>query len=165
MATRTGVGYSEQTDSAEAGWEAARQAILRTGGACDLALLFATSRHDPARLRDAVRSVIGERTRLVGGYAFGVLTGDRLGYNGSQVGVAVLSSDDIRFDVVSTGDLDRGERAAGLRLGAAAARGGAAAEHGHTAARRHKGVARRVANHRRSRHDGRSAVRPHPPVA
>jgi hypothetical protein len=120
MATRTGVGFSEQTDSAEAGREAARLAIARTGGACDMALLFATSRHDPAQLRDAVRSVIGERARLVGGYAFGVITGDRLGYNGSQVGVAVLSSDDVRFDVVSTGDLDHGERAAGLRLGAAA---------------------------------------------
>jgi hypothetical protein len=120
MGTRAGVGFSERTDSADAGREAARQALARSGGECDLALLFATSRHDPARLSDAVRSVIGEHARLVGGRAFGVITGDHLGYNGAQVGVAAFSSDDVRFDVASAGDLDRGEHAAGLRLGAAA---------------------------------------------
>jgi hypothetical protein len=120
MGTWAGVGFSERTDSAEAGGEAARQALADMRGGCDLALLFATSRHDPARLRDAVRSVIGERARLVGGSAFGLITGDRLGYNGSQVGVAAFSSDDVHFDVVSASALDRGEHAAGVRLGAAA---------------------------------------------
>jgi hypothetical protein len=120
MATTSGVGFSDLTDSTEAGREAARAALARSGGACDLALLFATSRHDPTRLRDAVRSVVGARARVVGGCAFGVLTADRLGYDGSQVGVATFASDDVRFDVVSTSELDRGPHQAGLRLGAAA---------------------------------------------
>jgi hypothetical protein len=120
MATTSGVGFSDLTDSMEAGREAAREALARTGGACDLALLFATSRHDPARLRDAVRSVVGARARIVGGCAFGVLTADHVGYDGSQVGVAAFASDDVRFDVVSTSELDRGPYQAGLRLGAAA---------------------------------------------
>jgi hypothetical protein len=120
MTTTTGVGFSDLTDSTVAGREAAREALARSGGRCDLALLFATSRHDPTRLRDAVRSVVGTRARVVGGCAFGVLTADHLGYDGSQVGVATFASEDVRFDVVSTSEIDRGQHEAGLRLGAAA---------------------------------------------
>ena len=94
MPSFAGVGYSEKIDSVEAGTEAARAAMEQLGSAsCDLAMLFSTSRHDPKKLAQAVRSVIGKKTKLIGGYAIGIVTADHLGYDGFQVGVAVIRSD------------------------------------------------------------------------
>jgi hypothetical protein len=118
MSTRAGVGYSENPDSMEAGKEAAGNALAKAGiDKCDLALLFSTSRQDPSLLRDGVRSMIGPSTRLIGGYGFGVITNDRLGYDGFQVGVAVLSSDSVQVDMFIQGGLTNNEFTAGVDLG------------------------------------------------
>ncbi|MDQ4045409.1 MAG: FIST C-terminal domain-containing protein [Chloroflexota bacterium] len=117
-ATRAGVGYSENPNSQEAGAEAARAALANAGiERCDLALLFTTSKHDPHAVLDGVHSVIGPDTRLVGGYAVGIITNDRLGYEGHQVGVAVLSSGTMKAKLFIELGLDRDERAVGARLG------------------------------------------------
>lgn len=116
--TRAGVGYSEDPDSTLAGSEAAR-AALEDGriDRADLVLLFSTEKHDPVRLRDGVRSVVGSRPRLLGGYSMGIATRDHLGYDGFQVGVAALSSDSVRIDAfIQEGILDN-EYAAGIALG------------------------------------------------
>jgi small ligand-binding sensory domain FIST len=119
MSTSVGVGFSDLSDSFAAGVAAARAALHRAGtGACDLAWLFATSKHDAARLRDGVRSVIGARPRLVGGYAVGIITNDALGYEGFQVGVATFASDTMRVDILIERNLASNERAVGARLGA-----------------------------------------------
>lgn len=118
MATRTGVGYSENPRSREAGSEAASAAMTSAGlTACDLVIMFATSKHDPALLRDGVRSVVGPAARLFGGSAVGIITRDRLGYEGYQVGVAVLSSDSVRVDTFIEMGLPDNEYAVGLALG------------------------------------------------
>ena len=63
-----GVGYSEQTDSRQAGEEAARLAMAEAGlDRCDLVLVFSTSKHDADALRDGVRSVVGPGPRIFGG--------------------------------------------------------------------------------------------------
>lgn len=120
--SRAGVGYSELADSIVAGSDAARAAMIQAGLAtdegCDLVLLFGTAKHDPERLHAGVRAVVGSRPRIVGGYTVGAITNDRLGYLGSQVGVAVIASDSLRVDVFSEQGLDtRGERATGAALG------------------------------------------------
>lgn len=118
MPTRAGAGFSENPRSREAGAEAAGAALAEMGaGACDLAIVYSTSRHDPAELRDGVRSAVGPKARLIGGYAVGAFTKDRLGYEGYQVGVAALASDSMRVDMFIEGGLPDRETDVGVALG------------------------------------------------
>ncbi len=116
---RAGVGHSVNPTSTEAAIEATRAALAQAGtGTCDLALMFAASKHDPTQLRDGLRSVTGPATRIAGGNAMGVVTRDYLGYEGFEVGVAVLSAgpgDDI--DLFIEGPLPDNEFEVGLALG------------------------------------------------
>jgi hypothetical protein len=118
MTTKAGVGYSEKTASKEAGIEAAKAAIEGLGGAsCSLAIVYSTSKHDPAQLRDGIRSVIGAQARLIGGYGVGIITKDKLAYGGAEVGVAVFSSDTMTTDMFIEKGLPNNERAVGVKLG------------------------------------------------
>lgn len=117
MATKVGVGYSEDATSYEAGAEAARAALLDADlAACNLVLLFATEKHNPERLRDGVRAVVGSAARLIGGYSVGIITKDRLGYEGYQVGVAVMSSDSVTIDMFIETGLVGNEHQVGVAL-------------------------------------------------
>lgn len=81
-------------------------------------MMFSTSKQNPVHLRDGLRSAVGPQTRLVGGYAMGVVTADYLGYEGYQVGVAVLSADAGQdIDLFSEGPLPDNEFNVGLALG------------------------------------------------
>ena len=113
---RAGVGFSEIPSSIEAGRSAAREA-LEAGGLerCDLALVFATTKHDPAGLREGVRAVLGEAP-LFGGSAAGVIVSDRMGYEGSQVGVAAVSAGSMGFDMFIEGEVRDHEHAVGRSL-------------------------------------------------
>jgi hypothetical protein len=115
--TRAGVGFSENTSSREAGAEAA-QAALEQGSldACDLVLMFATSKHDPVAFRDGVRSVVGAEARLFGGSAVGVITNDRIGYEGSEAGVAAIATGDMQADLFIEGGLPNNEHNVGIAL-------------------------------------------------
>jgi hypothetical protein len=113
-----GVGYSDDPRSYEAGVDAATQALETAGlGRCDLVLLFSTPKQDPVALRDGVRSVVGPHPRLIGGYAVGVITNERLGYDGHQVGVVVISSDTVDFDAFIEPGLPDNEYEVGMALG------------------------------------------------
>jgi len=98
--------------------EAASAAMAEAGvDACDLAIMYSTSKHDPAELRDGVRSVIGPEARLIGGYSIGTFTKDQLGYEGYQMGVAVISSDSMQVDMFIEKDLPDSEYDVGVALG------------------------------------------------
>jgi len=84
---------------------------------CDLAIMYSTSKHDPAQLRDGVRSAIGPEARLIGGYSIGTITKDRLGYEGYQMGVAVMSSDSAKVDMFIEAGLPDNEFNVGVALG------------------------------------------------
>jgi len=117
MATRAGVGYSDNPRSREAGREAIRAALKEMGAdRCDLVLLYSTERHDPEQLRAGIRSVVGPHPRLIGGYSIGIITRDHLGYEGYQVGVAALVSDTIAIDLFIERGLAGGEEEVGFRL-------------------------------------------------
>ena len=118
MATTAGVGFSENSNSRLAGAEAARTALREAGAeAGDLVIVFATSKHDPVLLRDGVRSVVGPGARLFGGSAVGIITRDRLGYEGYQAGVAVLASDTMKVDMFLEKGLPDHEYEVGVALG------------------------------------------------
>lgn len=114
---RAGVGFSEAPDSHEAGATAAR-AALDDGSldACDLALVFATSKHDPVAFRDGVRSVVGPRSRLFGGSAVGIITNDQMGYEGFQAGVAAIATGGVQADMFLESGLPGNERSVGTAL-------------------------------------------------
>jgi hypothetical protein len=122
MATTVGIGWSENSDSQIAGREAARVALSHGGlEQCDLILLFSTSKHDPVALQAGVRAVVGNRPKLIGGFAIGIITRQELGYDGFQVGVAVFASDTLKYDLLLVGDLPDNEFNVGRELGAAIA--------------------------------------------
>ncbi len=116
---RAEVGYSDIPDSAAAGRQAAEQAVGAAGktGPCDLVLLFATARHDERILREAVAGVVGASVPVYGGGAMGIITNDRYGYAGDQVGVACIWLEGVRCDAVIEGGLLESEKETGFRLG------------------------------------------------
>jgi len=79
--------------------------------------MYSTSRQDPVQLRDGVRSVIGPTARLIGGYAVGIITKDKLAYGGYEVGVAVMSSDSVNIDMFINKGLPNNEYNVGVVLG------------------------------------------------
>ncbi|HUF50418.1 MAG TPA: FIST N-terminal domain-containing protein [Longimicrobiales bacterium] len=116
--TRVGVGWSENANSRQAGAEAASAALQRAGlSRCTLALIFATSKHDPVAFHAGARSVLGSGARVVGGYSVGIITNDFLGYEGYQCGVAVFDLPTDCFELFIEHGLDGGEHAVGVRLG------------------------------------------------
>lgn len=118
MATRVGVGFSENSKSREAGIEAARAALLEGRiERGDLVLMYTTEKHDPVQFHAGVRSVVGPTPRVIGGYAIGIITRKDLGYEGYQSGVAVLASDTIAIDLFIERGLPDNEEDVGFRLG------------------------------------------------
>jgi len=114
--TTAGVGFADDPNSFEAGKQAARRAVESSRATTwSLALGFCTGRHDHQACFEGIRSAVGQ-TPIVGGSSIGIITNDVLGYEGYEVGVALLP-DDLDIATASVGDLDRGERNAGLRLG------------------------------------------------
>ena len=118
MATKLGIGFSENPNSKDAGKEVAKTAMAEAGiDACDLAILYVTPKHNPTQLRDGIRSVIGPTTRIIGGYSVGIITKDKLGYEGYQVGLAAMSSDSMEVDMFIEGGLPDNEYNVGVALG------------------------------------------------
>ena len=83
--SKAGVGFSENSDSKRAGAEAAKAAVDQVGGTPDLMMIYHTAKHNPQNYIAGVRSVVGAKTNLIGGYAAGIITKDHLGYDGFQV--------------------------------------------------------------------------------
>lgn len=114
-----GIGYSELPRSQMAGKQAVQAALIRAQRKtpCDIALLFATARHEPAVLRQAVADIIGEETPIYGGGAVGVITNENYGYAGDQVGVMLIWLEGTKLDVLFESGLTLGEMAVGEKLG------------------------------------------------
>lgn len=100
MATQVGVGNSIETDSREAGREAAARAVAAGGsaaGAVQSALLFATAPHDQERLLAGVRSVL-PAAQLGGCSGEGVIVPGDTHECDHAVAVMTFASDAIRLE-------------------------------------------------------------------
>ncbi|MCK4966456.1 FIST C-terminal domain-containing protein, partial [bacterium] len=64
---------------------------------------------------NGIKSEVGD-IPIIGGSAIGIITNDNLGYERYQVGVAILPNF-LTFDTAAVGELDKGEKQAGFRLG------------------------------------------------
>jgi len=114
---KSGVGYVDHTDSLEAGRKCAEKAMNNGSlSRSDFTVAFCGGNHDPINFLKAVREVVGEST-LIGGTGVGVITNEKSSYGGYEAGVAVVSSDSMRFDAVTVGGLKEGEERAGEELG------------------------------------------------
>jgi len=115
---KVGVGFSDNPETAAAGVEAAREAMERAGRSdpCDLALLFKTTRHQAYPLNGAVRSVIGDKANIIGGGTVGIITNDRFGYAGDQVGIACFWLGNTGAEFFAEGGLHENEFENGRRL-------------------------------------------------
>lgn len=114
---KSGVGYSDNTNSAAAGRQAAEKAMMYAStGKSDLTMAFCGGNHDPFAFLKAVGDVVGETT-LIGGMTVGVITNEKVGYGGYESGVAVVAADNVRFDAVTVGNLSDDEEAAGTEFG------------------------------------------------
>lgn len=124
---RATTAYVDDSDARRAGAAAARRARAAYGpGELDLALCFHHGRHDGGEVLAGVRSQLGEDVAVVGGTAMGIVTNDSLGYEGHQVGIALLGLGDAGSArvVAATGLALHGEAAVGAQLAAAAVAGG-----------------------------------------
>lgn len=108
MATASGSGFSKEATSFKAGEQAAQVAAKSLKGKADLAIVYATPKHDPKELISGVRSVVGSNAKIVGGPAFGVITEKELGYSGFEVGVFLLQSDTVKVKVVGIDGMGKG---------------------------------------------------------
>jgi class 3 adenylate cyclase/small ligand-binding sensory domain FIST len=117
LKTKFAVGFADHPQAGQGGRTAVAQALADAPARPPhCALLFATSRHDPAELLAAVRGALPEGVPVYGGYAVGIVTNDRLGYDGFQVGVTLLWLEDAELDVFVGHDLALGEAAVGAGL-------------------------------------------------
>lgn len=116
---RAGVGFSELTNSFEAGVEAASKAIkmAKIQKECNVALLFTTTRHNPEEFHRGVTSIIGNNSKIIGGHALGTITNTEYGYDGFQTGVAVIEAQEINFDICHAAGIAFNEENAGAKLG------------------------------------------------
>ncbi|MBF0445029.1 MAG: FIST C-terminal domain-containing protein [Magnetococcales bacterium] len=117
MSSRSSIGFSENTESHAAGAEAARAALEQLQGEkVTVAMLFATFRYVPETLAEGVKSVIGDNIPLIGGCSVGVITSEGLGYDGYQVGVALLVLESGKVDLLQAEGLSDGEFECGADL-------------------------------------------------
>lgn len=115
--SKAGVGFTEDHDSKKAGAEAAKKAVDQLGDTPSLAMIYHTAKHNPQKFGEGVRSVIGPKCNLIGGYAAGIITKDHLGYDGFQGAVATLKMDTTKYDMFLEKDLKgRGEATVGRAL-------------------------------------------------
>lgn len=113
---RAGIGFSENPNSFEAGREATASAFRSMGQReGSLILAFCTNKHNHEEIFEGIRSE-AENIPVIGGPAIGVITNDRLGYEGHQVGVGILPKI-VNSEIVSAGQLNRGEKKVGIKLG------------------------------------------------
>lgn len=123
---RAGTAYADGPDARATAAQAASAALERAGGGdpC-LVFCFHHGRLDPEEVRAGVLDALGQDARVVGGTAMGVIANDAVGYEGHQVGVAVITGSPQAFRVAGAEGLaSEGERSVGARLGRALAAAG-----------------------------------------
>ena len=116
MQTKTGIGYSTKTDSFAAGKECSLNAIEEIDNSpISIVIIFCSGKYNPEQFLAGIRSNTGNAP-VIGGAAFGVFTNTELSYEAYEATATVLSSDTIKFQTFSQGDLNKDEYAAGIAL-------------------------------------------------
>ncbi|MDL2292797.1 response regulator [Acholeplasma sp. OttesenSCG-928-E16] len=112
------VGYSELPDATLACNEALDNALgeSKETSTCDFVFLFCTARHNQHELVEALKKRLGN-VPIYGGGAVGIITNEKFGYAGDQVGIALVYLEGSKCEIVIEPGLLEGEKEAGVRLG------------------------------------------------
>ena len=124
MATRAGVGVSEQSNTSyEAGVEAATLALAKADGnePLQLVIVLVTEQFQESELLRGVKSVTGD-TPLVGCTAASIIANGKV--YGNAVAVAVLRSDTLTVRCSLSENISGGAKDAGIRLATGLSSGG-----------------------------------------
>ena len=112
-----GVGSSTEVDTTAAAESVCRQALEQMGtGQCDLALVFATNKHDAQVVRQILARQLGDCC-LVGGSSLGTITNENLSYQGYELALLTLRSEGLEARAIAQGELNVCEFEAGQGLG------------------------------------------------
>ena len=83
---KSGTGFSQNTNSFDAGVEIANKAVDNSLNNKTLFFLFATPHHKIDLLMNGIRSVIGNSPKFLGCTTTGLVTNNFLSYNGTLAG-------------------------------------------------------------------------------
>ena len=111
MAIQAGVGKSSQKDAYEAGFEACKQALEKSGeDKADLLVVFSSVSLDPEQIIRGVREA-GNNAPIIGCTDAGNITNQ--GPSKNSVGVMAISSDQLKFYTGLGENIKGGAREAG----------------------------------------------------
>jgi hypothetical protein len=115
--TKVGIGFCDSEDAFRSGVVVAGEAI-RSGGIerPDFVYAFCGGKLDHEAYFAGLRQVIGADVPIVGGSAVGIVTNDRICYQGNPAGAAVIQTDRIAHRIAAVGSLHEGEESAGRSL-------------------------------------------------
>jgi len=115
---KVGVGYCNEREALLSGKEVAEKAI-KSGKIHrpDFVLAFCSGDIDHDEFFRGLQSVVGDEVPIIGGSAIGIITNNDLSYGGYPAGAAVVQLDALHYRIASAGNLNRGEKIAGRKLG------------------------------------------------
>lgn len=102
--TIAGIGFSENSHSETCAQQAASNALQQLNTDCDIALVFSTSRHNPHDVLKGLKKVFGDKTKIIGGYAIGVITKEATAYGGYQIGILALNTNSFELKTIQKKD-------------------------------------------------------------
>ncbi|MCE5250289.1 FIST C-terminal domain-containing protein [bacterium] len=114
---KVGIGYSSIQNFFESGKKATEQA-LENGSIDrpDFLLAFCCGCMDHHDFCNGIRSVTGRDVPVIGGSSLGIITNDKLSYDGFPSGVLAIQADELSYTIAAAGNLDRDEKKAGKVL-------------------------------------------------
>jgi len=113
---KVGIGYCNKRDAFHSGKIIAADAIH--AGNIDkpcFAIAFCSGQLNHKEFLRGIREIIGN-TPVIGGSTIGIITKDKLSYEGYPSGIAIFQSDELKFQIASISGIDKDEKAAGYNL-------------------------------------------------
>jgi hypothetical protein len=119
MRDSIGIGVSQESESSEAGQQAARMAMqaMKADSSVAWALAFCGGKQDPHALFQGLRLQLGD-VEIIGGSSVGTITHRSIGYSGYECAVAVFSAAMPKPITVAVDGLNEDEVKTGRQLGA-----------------------------------------------
>ena len=114
---KVGIGYANIRDAYQLGKSVAENA-LRTGRISSPSMLiaFCGGKVDHEAYFKGLQALVGDNTPIIGGSAIGIITNDKLSYEGFPAGAAIIESDRLQHIGASAANLNKNEKVAGQRL-------------------------------------------------
>jgi len=115
---KVGIGYCNERDALLSGKEIAEKAIKKGKiHRPDFVLAFCSGYINHDEFFGGLQSVMGYEVPIIGGSAIGIITNNDLSYGGYPAGAAVVQLDKLHHRIVAVGNLNKGEKIAGIKLG------------------------------------------------